>query len=185
MGNCNSFCRKTDALDQIQPDTQSMISRNAERGTDQAIARDGPPIPTERSHIQTEGEICEEIHKAVKEGDENMIAYNLEENPTLNLLDKKHQNLTPICTAIRYKQYKMLKYLLEQGANVCDNILPISTKHSDLMTVCVPKRVQHLLREVDIISTAIQMHILMVNIHSIPVNLLVLVYIKRHQIQDI
>eukprot|EP01083_Nonionella_stella_P268442 907471_1 len=107
---CDTICSRNHSINQIQPDTEKIKSRNAQEVSEFTIS-------------QSEGKttnsiIIEEFYQAIKNGDENMVSFSLHEYSSINLLDTAFKNDTVLHVAIQNKQYKILQHLLENGASV-------------------------------------------------------------------
>ena len=108
MGSCNSFCSKNASVTQIQPDTQTMLSRKNDHeddndddndidtsygtphGTPNGTPHGTPQSESEAAPTPPEGELFEEFYDAVKTGNQVMVEMHIDEDPTANLINTKY-----------------------------------------------------------------------------------------------
>eukprot|EP00484_Ammonia_sp_Unknown_P028143 CAMPEP_0197048990 /NCGR_PEP_ID=MMETSP1384-20130603/24240_1 /TAXON_ID=29189 /ORGANISM="Ammonia sp." /LENGTH=365 /DNA_ID=CAMNT_0042481209 /DNA_START=1 /DNA_END=1098 /DNA_ORIENTATION=+ len=91
-----------------QTQTQSEVA-----GDSQTASQSRPP-PTPQ---YDPGEAVMELRNAIKEQNETMIAFLLEEHSDIDLVNILYLNQTPLQYAISNYQHAMIKYLLENGAD--------------------------------------------------------------------
>eukprot|EP01084_Bolivina_argentea_P017821 33248_1 len=138
---CDTICSRKASINQTQPNTHRMKSRNNQLLTPSHSNQSSiPPTPdgitrspnlNEQPNIKplynynitNEGNIHQslrqEFHEAIKDGNDSMVTFYLEDNTSMNLLNTPFSNNdTPLHTAVKYKQYNILEKLLEEGSIV-------------------------------------------------------------------
>eukprot|EP01084_Bolivina_argentea_P163058 283723_1 len=120
---CN--CTREVAVRQIQPDTQIMKIRVSPAKTDEPKASSTQStiydIDSDIISSQDEGNfednLFEEFLQAIKDGNDTMITFYLEEYPSMNLFNIKDKNNdTVLQTAIKYKRYYVMEQILKEAS---------------------------------------------------------------------
>eukprot|EP01084_Bolivina_argentea_P232809 392278_1 len=128
-----SFCSKeVDELCEVTPNTDVLRRRRFSSDTDHHMHGDS------LEHLKLLGS----FHDAVTDGNTGMLAYHVDDNPNVDLVNTKYNEETPMHSAVRRRQYKVLQYLLDQGANANaldheggDTPLHVASRNGDLKAV--------------------------------------------------
>ena len=115
---CNSFCSKTDSINQEQPDTQSMIGKRSEVSSIYDAGTIEGNI-TQSTSVDARDDIYREFHQSVAEGNDAQVEYFMgEENEDGKLLEAVVNHETALFVAVRHRQYSLMEYLIEHKASV-------------------------------------------------------------------
>eukprot|EP01083_Nonionella_stella_P079747 218937_1 len=117
MGSANcAFCSDESNLNQTSSDTGPMTGRNvATQSTVSSSTIEPEPEQKQAPSKSSSGPI-ESLHEAIADGNHKMMIKLVNEHSNLDLVNGIHNNQTALHVAVRYKQYKIIKYLFSQQA---------------------------------------------------------------------
>eukprot|EP00483_Globobulimina_turgida_P003510 UN03516 len=118
---CDAICSRKASVNHMQPDTKVMkLRRNISATTDgvtQSKNEETNTISayhiTDDSNTQPQLSVSQEFHQVIKEGNDHMVMFYLEEYPSLNLLNTPFTNNdTALHVAVKHKRYNTIQELL-------------------------------------------------------------------------